>query len=805
MSEELATSASPKKRSFLREGWLELRRKLERRTLRSNMAQQDRARNAALANLGQKAREADIDLSEFADLSTQIEHLEAQTGELSSAAKKIEGEKAAMEEKRRGEVARFDAQRKTQDELKRQLDAALRELNQKQSAQEREVQRMESRLAAIANELAAIEKQAATTPTPGQAPQTAALDAKREQLLTEQAQHSVAIPQIREALLPMGNEVERLKQEIQRCTNEITKVKLERKAALAQVDASLNHLCGELRATGDQSTAVGKNIHNCLVQLGQGVYEKRNDEPALANAVQEVKNVDGKLAAAAGSLNASVAQTQAMPRGTMAKFALTLVGTPFLVIGLIYGGLFAWEYTRPDVRVETPKPVNRYLQHSLKSHPAYLLANQLAEAKNEQEVADRMREAFQKIHLGIYTADGRQILAGAERSEKDIFLYDFQLKILARSFYLRNGMVFANHSRMLGKALLELENPSELEPALAEAVGRRYQEAIKKPDDPMNFLILLVDGLARQQVKPYSLDKAHRFSQDRPHIDSLQSFLIMLDFFTHPPAAPSTVSLDWVPSLVTTAYAQTPCDAIKGDDNQGYWGRGTDIFTEVGQAIPGIAGNVVGMVGNATGVTGAIGDLLVLYGMTIKLTPQPYLIHLLHNDNSVAGIEATVTFDGQGVPDSVLKCGWLAGKQMPSNGGLKDVDLTWDFYPTLQPHLEMHREMWYGYGDKRNILTATAGGFRTTTDENGNSIFLIQPKDCPDRSGKMLLGQDYMASVNARYVTKSIPTPGLLGFGLILKLGPGAIEFLMSGRSGYARFRAEWHEKIPEEPQYDDG
>ena len=796
-----ADKPSTRKPSFIREGWRELGRKLERRKLRGKMTQDDRARNTALASLGQKAWEAGINLTDFGDLSSQIRNLEARTGELSSTAKRLEGEKAALEEKRRGEVTRFDAQRKALDDLKRPVDTSLREQTQKQSTQEREAQRMESRLAAIAGELAAIEKQAATAPPPGQAPQTAAADAKRQQLLTEQSQHSVALPQTRQALQSMGPGIERFRQESQRLSNEIIKAESERKAALAQVDASLDRLRGELRDTGEQSAAADKERHNRFVQLGQGVYEKKKREPALAGAVQEVQKVEGDLASAAGSLSASVAQTQAMPRGTMAKFFVTLIGTPLLIIGLIFGGLFAWEYTRPDERVVERKPINRYLQHSLKGHPAYALANQIVEAKSEQEVAAKLTEALKKIHVGIYTPDGRQVLAGAEHSQNDFFLYDFQVKILARAFFLRNGMVMSDHNRMLGKALLELEQPEELEPVLASAMMKRYEEARQKPDDPMSFIILLVDGLARQQFEPYSLEDSDRYAYDQTLVDPIQSFLIMLDFFTRPPAPKGPVSLRWFPSLVTTAYAEGFCDDILGDDGKGYWGRGFDFVGEAAQLLPRMAGKIASVAGNVTGVGGAIADLLVLYGMQIKLTAQPQLIHLNHEADEPAGIEALVTFDSQGVPDALLKCGWILGKQMPSNGPMKDVELKWDFYPDLPPYLEMHREMWYGAGDRRNILTGVAGGLRTTTDENGKSIFLIQRKSCPDRRG-LILGRDYMAKVSARYVTKSIPSPGLLGFGLILKLGPGALEYLMGGRTAYTRFRAEWHKKKPKEPQY---
>ena len=586
MSGELTTPAAPKTSSFLREGWRELGRKLERRKLRGKMTQDDRARNAALASLGQKAWEAGIDLSDFAELSAQIKSVAARVGELAASTQKLEGEKATQEEQRRGEVARFDAQRKTQDDLKRPVDASLREHTQKQSAQDREAKRMESRLAAIAGELAAIEKQAATPAAPGQEVQAAARDAKRQQLLTEQSQLSAALPQAKQALQSLAPEVERLNQESQRLSNEIAKLEAERKAALAHIDATLDRLRGELRATGEQSKAASEERTNRFLQLGRGLYEKKKSEPALAELVSGVQKAEGELAAGAGSLRESLAQTQAMPRGTMAKFFVTLAGTPLLIIGLIYGGLYLWEYIRPDERVVTPKPVNQYLQHPFKAHPAYVLANQLVEAKSEREVADRLREALKKTHVGIYTADGHQVLAGAERTQNDFFLYDFQVKMIARAFFLRNGMVVADHTRMLGKAILELEDPTEMEPVFNSAIVQRYHEARQKPDDPMSFLILLVDGLARQQVEPYSIEETHRFSNDLILFDPIQSSLLMIDFFTRPPAPKSPASLNWMPSFVTTAYAQGPCDGILGDEGQGYWGRGFDIVGEAAQLAP---------------------------------------------------------------------------------------------------------------------------------------------------------------------------------------------------------------------------
>jgi hypothetical protein len=444
--------------------------------------------------------------------------------------------------------------------------------------------------------------------------------------------------------------------------------------------------------------------------------------------------------------------------------------------------------------------LNPSVAHSLDAHPAYVLAQQLSQATSEQEVAELMRTAFDRMNLGIYTHRGQQVLAGAEQKPSDFFLYDFQWKILARAYFRRNDMTFADHTAMLGVAMLRLKDPAPFRDVLPQAIERRYREAAQKPDDPMSFAILLVDGLARHKDVPYELRDMTRYRYDSIQVDPLQSALIMIDFFTRPPVRKAKLSFDWVPSLISTAQAQTEgerdCDLIKGDDAQGLWGRGFDIMGELLPNISGFAGEAAQAVADVTGVTGALADLLVLYGMNITLDPQPPLIHLFHNGyGSYNGIMATVTFDSQGVPDAVLECGWLMGKSMPSNGPMKDVELTWIISPSLNPYLEMHSDML-----SLNKIVHTGDGLRTLTDSLGTSYFLMEPSECPNPKGGVLRGQNYQVSVNARYVTRSIPTPGLLGWGLIPKLGPGAIEYLMRGRSAHTRFRAEWHDPPPRSP-----
>jgi hypothetical protein len=404
-------------------------------------------------------------------------------------------------------------------------------------------------------------------------------------------------------------------------------------------------------------------------------------------------------------------------------------------------------------------------------------------------------EVFRTIGLGVYTPDGEKVQAGAERSDKDFFLYDFQLRILARTQTHPSYLEFPDFAQVLGDGLLKLEQPATLQPVLERAIVSRYRDAVANPKDRANFLILFVDGLARRQPLPYSLEDLEGRPNER-YISPVQSILLVMEFFMKPSAPRSRGA--WLPeslNLIPTAHAQGPCDLIQGDEGQNYFGRGSDVIGQFAAEVPGMVGKVASVIGDVTGVIGALGDLLLLYGLDVKLEPQPEIIHLIHDEPFVAAVEATATFDPQGVPDKILKCGWLAGKKMPVKGPVKDVELTWDFFPVLPPYLEMHPEM-------MTFLTGHAGGLRTKTDENGKSTFLIRPKDCPDRQGR-LLRQKYTAKVRARVITTDVPTPGFrLGLGFFLKFGPGTIEYLMNGKKSYAPFQAEWHKRKPDRPQY---
>jgi predicted nucleic acid-binding Zn-ribbon protein len=795
---------------FFREGWKELGRKWERNKLRGQLTRLERERTAALARLGQRAWQEKVDLSGFPELSSQLAQLEMRAGVLSAASKSLDAERAGLEEKHRAEAARFDAERRAVEEKKRPVDEALRAARQRQSDQERAVQRLEGRLAALPKELTALEQQVVAL-SAGAAPdrdaKLAAAAAKRQELEAEKTRLGSEVPAARGALPGLLTEVNRLDAEGQRYAAELTRIENERRAALAALDAELKRVRGQLSDTTRESGAVETQRSERFAELGLGLYGRKVAHPALAEGHQVIAGIDESRAGTQAALQASLGQTQAMPARTMLKFAAVLVLVPALLAGLGYGAWWGWGWWQGRERVVL-EPVNPYLVHPLSEHPAYVAANRLVESQTKEEAANHLLTAFRAIGLGVYTGDGTQILGGAERSEKDFFLYDFQWRILARGVHHRNMISLADYSRGLGVGLVELDDPEQMTPFLAQAVGRRYQAAVQNPNDPTSFLILFVDGLARRQLRPYSLDEITSRPAEELDLDPAQAFLLLIDFFLRPPAAePAPAARGWRPRL-TSVHAASPCDLIQGD-GQGTWGRGTDVATELAGELPGMAGKIGGVIGSATGVVGFAGDLLTLYGIDVRVEAQPTYVHLRNRDmpDFLAQILVMVTFDGEIVSDQVLKCGWLVGKKMPVKGPMPDVEVYWDFEPYLGPDFEAATDLMYmpRYRQQEAVcpILHVTGGFRTKTDQTGMACFLFRPiRDCRDHPrGKIIAGRQYMAIASTRVVSADMPTPGFLGVGLILKLTPGALEYLTRGRKGYARFWAEWHEK-PKDRQY---
>jgi hypothetical protein len=689
-------------------GWSEMKRRWQRFGYRRQLAAHERERASRLAELGQRAMQQAIDLSAYAEWRDRVEKVTAEIAGQAAGAKGLEAELAELRSRRQTAEAELDARRQT-----------------------------------LHAEQAALKARSAT-PDPA---------------------------------------------ESSRLSSALAAIAAERSRVLDPIDTQITRVSTQLRDVDTSVKAGEKERQTRLTELGQVLYDRKHPDPALAEPIAAMAAEDERRALTRAALHASQAESASMPPHAFRNFVVAALAVAAIVIGVPAAGYSWWSARQSGLAAADPQPigdgasspqaasrpqgapsVNPLVQHEFASLPAYVLANRLSDAKTAEEAQTILLEVFHAIGLGVYRGDGTRVLAGGERSEKDFFLYDFQWRILARTQIAPSSLDFETFATVLGTEALPLKIPQVMVDLLGSAIHKRYVRALTSPQDPNNFIVLFIDGLARRQPEPYSLSDMQFNGKGRLPISPVQSVLLVMDFFMKPSRPPETASLK-PPSLwrnAFTVHAAGPCDLITSESGRSYFGNGLTVLGEAAEESFGMAYLKLGtealrrqiengaiLFDQFTGIVSLIGDLLILYGIEVKVEPQPYTIHLIHDEPFVAGIKATVTFDPGIVPEEIINCGWLVGKSMPAKGPLKDVETSWRFSRPLPPYLEMHRES--------DITSFGSEGLKNTTNEDGVSMFLIRPNYCADKTGR-IVGEDYMAIVSARKLTlwNWGPTPTMM-------------------------------------------
>jgi hypothetical protein len=332
------TTGAAKKTGFLREGFAEVGRKIERNKLRKRLRQQGHESQEALIALGRRAWGEKVDISAFPELRGQLEAVEIRANAAAQRTRDLEAERQRHDEERRAAIAKFDERRRAIEGAKKPVDAALQAARDGLTQRDRAIRTTEARLATVGAELAKLERQVGelqASTAPKRAEQISAALGRQQQLGAEQTQLQGELPAARAASQPLAAEVNRLWQESQRHQQEIDAVEVERKTALAPLDAALGQVREALSAATREASAVEQERTERFRQLGVAVCQHQPADPRLDEAIRRIGMLDREREAINGALMSSQWLTQTLPRGTMLKFwsAWVLVALMVMVAG----------------------------------------------------------------------------------------------------------------------------------------------------------------------------------------------------------------------------------------------------------------------------------------------------------------------------------------------------------------------------------------------------------------------------------------------------------------------------------------
>ena len=800
---------------------MEWKRKWNRNRLSRQLKKGDKKRVELLTAVGQAAWNNGIRASESDAVWDRLTALSGQSGTVTEGIRQKES--TLQEQKQAYEKAdtQWNETLREASEARSGRQKAYDSVHQTVLEQQDAERTTRSRLDAIQKDLAILREPQPPSEEPGTsdpAQRIATLEQENQQL-------SDYLAQVGSYLKGVQPEETTLLEQLEQAIAHHNQLSEQKQAELSALEKSITDTQQQIRDLSGQQQDLSGKLSAAYMELGQLVATDGSTAAPLQESLGQLRNHDEETSRLESAMAASREESRQMPGATMAKFYFTVIGVPVLLLVFVVGGMTgirawqSWSETRTvqsDSEPVPQAPISPYLNHPLEDHPAYRLADRLSAArvKGNQETAEKaLLETCRTIHLGIYTMAGTQVLSGAERNDQDFFLYDFQRKILARSYVNRNVTEMRAHNRLIAKLILKIGQVNQFDKLFREVLVQRYEDAVAEPDRPENFLPLLIDGLARHQVTPYSLGELTSRSTSQLDVDDVQSFLIFLDFFIPAPPTHRVAVSNWSDFFTAPAYAGSLCEEIAGKEEKAYWEKGAAplLPTLMGQ-LPGEAADTAAeALGHAANAIGILGDILILRGIQLEIQPSSgHFFDLPHtkkkrSDKSLPTYKftAVATFEIE-ISEEAAECGWMVGKAIPRNGPLKEVEVTWSFKPPLVGDWRtdiMGSSAKVMLHDKNEFIANT----RMLTDDTGKATITLRAMPCPHPDGQEWVNEHYQVMASGRYVSAKVPNPlAALGAPASVAIGtlPGFYEIVTGGRKAYNALDVSWHEETSESDQY---
>ncbi len=414
---------------FLVNGFREIGRKSNRFGLRRQLAAHDRKRRDALAELGRAAWSAGIDLTAFGEQRDQLQRLDARDGELRATSVRLDKERTDLEARRQAEVARFDGLLQPARARQAESDAALKAARARLAEKDKAIQ------------------------AAGQA----------------------AAPTEAAARQALAAEVAARNDESAKAAGEVGRLDGEKKTALVPIDADLKRIRQESSGATSERASVGREQTDRFRDLGLALYDRKSADPALAASVEAVAAIDRNRGTTQAAIDSSLAETGAMPRGTMPKFWAVLL-VPILCAVAAYAAYsrFASQESSEGVEAGAPQMAGA----------SGIRAEELRKDEAVKALAASTDASARAKAVGILEADLMELGSSADRAS---------LPLLAA--VLKRGepelrAAAAHAIGMIGPTRTELQMLVEALNDPAPTVRDAVSQALDQIDDPSARLLV---------------------------------------------------------------------------------------------------------------------------------------------------------------------------------------------------------------------------------------------------------------------------------------------------------------------------
>jgi hypothetical protein len=333
----------------------------------------------------------------------------------------------------------------------------------------------------------------------------------------------------------------------------------------------------------------------------------------------------------------------------------------------------------------------------------------LSKAATPKEALAGLEMLFQQVGAGLYTADGTQVVAGAEKGPDDFYLYQGEAELLAQAFVDGQQFPVDRLARFVEEAgygdlnVMKGLTAEQMLAGLGDAVSRART-------DSGAFTFRVVDLLGKAHKQPLDLTQPG-LDPRTTYLDSAQLFLVLYDMLADESGASAAHRSIYLAASKIRKNALDPCSfsGIPDQVRKAGFFAASQLFKfrnliNLGKGVS-IAGQTLD----------SLHDALIMLGYTVTLEPQQPTpsTHWKHEPNEPGRdvkYTAHVDFD-LGKLNGLAKCGHLAGFSFPDQGASKDVAVEWEKAPVLE---------------KQGAWQESANTYKT--DANGDAVINFSPK-----------------------------------------------------------------------------
>lgn len=343
------------------------------------------------------------------------------------------------------------------------------------------------------------------------------------------------------------------------------------------------------------------------------------------------------------------------------------------------------------------------------------LAHSLTHAHSSSSRSKAIDALMKGLGVGVYTPSGRRVVGGFERGPNGIYLYTWEVSLLADQLGRRQTTSLDDVGNQLAFAGLTVNHKPITGAAIESALRKRIKTLTRghSAKTPQGVLAAALQALA----KAHHVNLEKSVSLTKPVLDPVQAVLIAIDALRSATKGASGRSVRGASLPAVISESGFPQATASEDCSNGFSGGASGYGRSIAIGLLRSGGRSLGAGVIGQEIKDGIDGMVLAYSVAIEpINPVLTGAFGVAGPNSASPMNFQVKVIMRDKYGSGGKCGRAGGYKLPKQGGIPGVPVVWtrNAYGNLTN---------YGHTPACSTLCVS------TTDSDGVATLVFQPDD----------------------------------------------------------------------------